>query len=174
MKKIIISALLAGSTALAASSALALDPCKYSAGLGLGWSIQDKATYNIKSDDNAAVTFTSNKYGFQKGFPNIDLKLGYNVNSYLQIGVNALYTNKIENDAMTFVTAKLFKTQESFINVAARAHFYSPETSNGTSMFMGPNVGWQNTKMKVALAEGQGSFDDYKDSKRKNEEFHLK
>jgi len=166
MKKIILSALLAGTTALAASSALALDPSKYSVGIALGWGIQDKTTYDTNLIGATTIapqgkinTFATDNYITQKSFPTVDLRLGYNVNSFLQLGLNALYTHKLESTPQdfrvnTFATPLYssfgMKTQENLFDVMVRAHFYSPESSMGTALFTGPSAGWESSKLKLA------------------------
>jgi len=169
MKKYILSAILAGTTALAASSALALEPCKYSAGVGLGWTVGGKNTYtsNIQKDNTLPAVstgsnydMTAGKYSMQKGFPKADLRLGYNVNSFLQVGVNASWTNNLESENTMYTSYSAASgtvgslkvlTKERIIDVLARAHFYSAESSTGTAMFMGPSLGYQNTATNLSL-----------------------
>ena len=161
MKKLIISALLA-TTAFAASSALALDACKYNVGLGVSWGMQNKpsfltANFSVPKADGTVDTllnYNASSFGYQKGFPGVDLRLGYNVNSSIQLGLNASYINDMQLNASKYdaTVGSSITMDESLIKVMARAHFYSPETSTGTALFMGPNAGWQSSSLTIALA----------------------
>ena len=186
MKKIILSALLAGvTTGLAfASSAQALDPSKYSAGIALGWGAQDKTTYetNLASDttllEKGVNTFTTNGYITQKTFPTVDFRLGYNVNYFLQLGLNALYTHKLESapdpiniwnkiPAPTKIVSLYMKTQENLFDVMVRAHFYSPESSMGTALFTGPSAGWESSKLKLGFALNAQAKEELQEAKKR-------
>jgi len=180
MKKYILSAILAGTTALVASPALALDPCKYSVGVSLGWSAAGKTTYttNIVGYDPTATTggfitsvapnnITMNKYTVQKGFPKFDLRLGYNVNSFMQLGVNFAYTNNLETNDNTFMLGANptgvnylgnIVMKDTILDILIKGHFYTAESCTGTSMFMGPSLGWQHTSSKLTLGVTGGGL----------------